>query len=189
VPHIAGRSLLSRRRLPRSRSAASWPPHRAPAGRLRRRSRGSEGKKGRGGDVEAHPEDAHKADRDGGSRRTANRAAASSVSVGKKRSSAAFPGSSARLVRRRGRGRRGGPSGCAGGARGALPRRREATAWRLVSGVHAGRRNRGRERTLCRKKIRSEGFFTRDFYFRALRSLVVLSFPQPLSFSSVFPSL
>jgi hypothetical protein len=29
----------------------------------------------------------------------------------------------------------------------------------------------------------------RDFYFRALRSLVVLSFPQPLSFSSVFPSL
>jgi hypothetical protein len=28
-----------------------------------------------------------------------------------------------------------------------------------------------------------------DFYFRALRSLVVLSFPQPLSFSSVFPSL
>jgi hypothetical protein len=30
---------------------------------------------------------------------------------------------------------------------------------------------------------------SRDFYFRALRSLVVLSFPQPLSFSSVFPSL
>jgi hypothetical protein len=29
----------------------------------------------------------------------------------------------------------------------------------------------------------------RDFYFHALRSLVVLSFPQPLSFSSVFPSL
>ncbi|KAK1664630.1 hypothetical protein QYE76_052789 [Lolium multiflorum] len=29
----------------------------------------------------------------------------------------------------------------------------------------------------------------RDFYFRALGSLVVLSFPQPLSFSSVFPSL
>jgi hypothetical protein len=29
----------------------------------------------------------------------------------------------------------------------------------------------------------------RDFYFRALRSLVVLSFPQPLSFSSVLPSL
>jgi hypothetical protein len=27
----------------------------------------------------------------------------------------------------------------------------------------------------------------RDFYFRALRSLVVLSFPQLLSFSSVFP--
>jgi hypothetical protein len=27
----------------------------------------------------------------------------------------------------------------------------------------------------------------RDFYFRALRSLVILSFPQPLSFSSVFP--
>jgi hypothetical protein len=27
----------------------------------------------------------------------------------------------------------------------------------------------------------------RDFYFRALRSLVVLSFPQSLSFSSVFP--
>jgi hypothetical protein len=26
-----------------------------------------------------------------------------------------------------------------------------------------------------------------DFYFRALRSLVVLSFPQLLSFSSVFP--
>jgi hypothetical protein len=31
--------------------------------------------------------------------------------------------------------------------------------------------------------------FIRDFYFRALRSLVVLSFPQPLNFSSVFPSL
>jgi predicted aspartyl protease len=31
--------------------------------------------------------------------------------------------------------------------------------------------------------------FERDFYFRALRSLVVLSFPQPLNFSSVFPSL
>jgi hypothetical protein len=28
---------------------------------------------------------------------------------------------------------------------------------------------------------------SRDFYFRALRSLVVLSFPQLLSFSSVFP--
>jgi hypothetical protein len=27
----------------------------------------------------------------------------------------------------------------------------------------------------------------RDFYFRALGSLVVLSFPQPLSFSSVLP--
>jgi hypothetical protein len=27
----------------------------------------------------------------------------------------------------------------------------------------------------------------RDFYFRALRSLVVLSFPQLVSFSSVFP--
>jgi hypothetical protein len=32
-------------------------------------------------------------------------------------------------------------------------------------------------------------FIRRDFYFRALGSLVVLSFPQPLSFSSVFPSL
>jgi hypothetical protein len=32
-------------------------------------------------------------------------------------------------------------------------------------------------------------FERRDFYFRALRSLVVLIFPQPLSFSSVFPSL
>jgi hypothetical protein len=30
---------------------------------------------------------------------------------------------------------------------------------------------------------------SRVFYFRALRSLVVLSFPQPLNFSSVFPSL
>jgi hypothetical protein len=29
--------------------------------------------------------------------------------------------------------------------------------------------------------------FSRDFYFRALRSLVILSFPQLLSFSSVFP--
>jgi hypothetical protein len=29
----------------------------------------------------------------------------------------------------------------------------------------------------------------RDFYFRAPGSLVVLSFPQPLNFSSVFPSL
>jgi hypothetical protein len=28
-----------------------------------------------------------------------------------------------------------------------------------------------------------------DFYFRAPGSLVVLSFPQPLNFSSVFPSL
>jgi hypothetical protein len=35
----------------------------------------------------------------------------------------------------------------------------------------------------------SVGVKLRDFYFRALRSLVVLSFPQPLSFSSVFPSL
>jgi histone deacetylase 1/2 len=33
------------------------------------------------------------------------------------------------------------------------------------------------------------GFVVWDFYFRALRSLVVLSFPQPLSFSLVFPSL
>jgi hypothetical protein len=30
-------------------------------------------------------------------------------------------------------------------------------------------------------------FEQRDFYFRALRSLVVLSFPQLVSFSSVFP--
>jgi hypothetical protein len=29
----------------------------------------------------------------------------------------------------------------------------------------------------------------RDFYFRAPASLVVLSFPQLVSFSSVFPSL
>jgi hypothetical protein len=29
----------------------------------------------------------------------------------------------------------------------------------------------------------------RDFYFRALGSLVVLSFPQPLNFFSVFPLL
>jgi hypothetical protein len=29
--------------------------------------------------------------------------------------------------------------------------------------------------------------FYRDFYFRALGSLVVLSFPQPLTFSSVLP--
>jgi hypothetical protein len=28
---------------------------------------------------------------------------------------------------------------------------------------------------------------SRDFYFRALRLLVVLSFPQLVSFSSVFP--
>jgi hypothetical protein len=35
--------------------------------------------------------------------------------------------------------------------------------------------------------IKRFGFKERDFYFRALRSLVVLSFPQPLSFSSVFP--
>jgi hypothetical protein len=32
-------------------------------------------------------------------------------------------------------------------------------------------------------------FCKRDFYFRAPGSLVVLSFPQPLNFSSVFPSL
>jgi hypothetical protein len=31
--------------------------------------------------------------------------------------------------------------------------------------------------------------FYRDFYFCALGSLVVLSFPQPLNFSLVFPSL
>ena len=31
-------------------------------------------------------------------------------------------------------------------------------------------------------------FLYRDFYFRAPGSLVVLSFPQSLSFSSVFPS-
>jgi hypothetical protein len=31
------------------------------------------------------------------------------------------------------------------------------------------------------------GIFRRDFYFRALGFLVVLSFPQLLSFSSVFP--
>jgi hypothetical protein len=48
----------------------------------------------------------------------------------------------------------------------------------------------------CKK----ENFFTKfdgesyefnfwDFYFRAPGSLVVLSFPQPLNFSSVFPSL
>jgi hypothetical protein len=30
-------------------------------------------------------------------------------------------------------------------------------------------------------------FYSRDFYFRALRSLVVLNFPQLVSFSSVFP--
>jgi hypothetical protein len=32
-------------------------------------------------------------------------------------------------------------------------------------------------------------YFLWDFYFRAPGSLVVLSFPQPLNFSSVFPSL
>jgi hypothetical protein len=30
-------------------------------------------------------------------------------------------------------------------------------------------------------------FISRDFYFHALGSLVVLSFPQPLSFSSILP--
>jgi hypothetical protein len=35
----------------------------------------------------------------------------------------------------------------------------------------------------------TQGLNQRDFYFRAPGSLVVLSFPQPLSFSSVFPSL
>jgi hypothetical protein len=34
-----------------------------------------------------------------------------------------------------------------------------------------------------------KGIINRDFYFRAPGSLVVLSFPQPLNFSSVFPSL
>jgi hypothetical protein len=34
---------------------------------------------------------------------------------------------------------------------------------------------------------RARVLLSRDFYFRALRSLVVLSFPQLLSFSSVFP--
>jgi hypothetical protein len=38
------------------------------------------------------------------------------------------------------------------------------------------------------RESRDEILF-RDFYFRALRSLVVLSFPQLVSFSSVFPSL
>jgi hypothetical protein len=33
----------------------------------------------------------------------------------------------------------------------------------------------------------NEALRSRDFYFRVLRSLVVLSFPQLLSFSSVFP--
>jgi hypothetical protein len=35
----------------------------------------------------------------------------------------------------------------------------------------------------------SKYYIFRDFYIRALGSLVVLSFPQPLNFSSVFPSL
>jgi hypothetical protein len=39
------------------------------------------------------------------------------------------------------------------------------------------------------KKLVSLPLFCRDFYFRALRSLVVLSFLQPLNFSSVFSSL
>jgi hypothetical protein len=39
------------------------------------------------------------------------------------------------------------------------------------------------------KKIVSFIVVFRDFYFRALGSLVVLSFPQPLNFFSVFPSL
>ena len=36
-------------------------------------------------------------------------------------------------------------------------------------------------------KMKFNDFECRDFYFRALRSLVVLSFPQLLSFSSVLP--
>jgi hypothetical protein len=35
-------------------------------------------------------------------------------------------------------------------------------------------------------EITRDLFVYRDFYFRALRSLVVLSFPQLVSFSSVF---
>jgi hypothetical protein len=46
-----------------------------------------------------------------------------------------------------------------------------------------------KEKLLKRKYwvISQECFSLRDFYFRALRSLVVLSFPQLVSFSSVFP--
>jgi hypothetical protein len=36
-------------------------------------------------------------------------------------------------------------------------------------------------------QISNVALLYRDFYFRALGSLVVLSFPQLLSFSSVFP--
>jgi hypothetical protein len=44
-------------------------------------------------------------------------------------------------------------------------------------------------RIIVCKKVNRASKSKRDFYFRALGSLVVLSFPQPLNFSSVFPSL
>jgi hypothetical protein len=47
----------------------------------------------------------------------------------------------------------------------------------------------GKKKTFARGVLHAHPLLYWDFYFRALRSLVVLSFPQPLSFSSVFPSL
>jgi hypothetical protein len=43
------------------------------------------------------------------------------------------------------------------------------------------------ERGIEVDRAKVEAIEKRDFYFRALGSLVVLSFPQLLSFSSVFP--
>jgi hypothetical protein len=66
----------------------------------------------------------------------------------------------------------------------------ERAARRKSGGAVAGTRTRSRLRDLSSAaKIWQERFIFRDFYFRAPGSLVVFSFPQPLNFSLVFPSL
>jgi hypothetical protein len=47
--------------------------------------------------------------------------------------------------------------------------------------------NKSKKLQVCQGSKCQVAFRNRDFYFRALGSLVVLSFPQPLSFSSVLP--